>query len=84
MLASQASVRDEFDFETEEEEAKNTDEYSKYPLPFVIGSRQFKEEEYAGLFLPSDHEDGTYMQPICRQGGRVVSLGRHRIRSGVG
>merc|ERR1712137_816586 len=62
VLASQASVRDEFDFETEEEEAKNTDEYSKYPLPFVIGSRQFKEEEYAGLFLPSDHEDESDLE----------------------
>merc|ERR1711974_214004 len=49
VLQQSLLMKDEFDFDNEPK-----DEYSKFPLPFVIGTKQFKEEDYCGLYVPLD------------------------------
>eukprot|EP01133_Synstelium_polycarpum_P012310 gene12310-14441_t len=44
--------------ETAAKKAEKLDHYLRYPLPHIIGSQQFKEDDYCGLFIEeSDTEE---------------------------
>ena len=45
--------RDEFDFESK----PPPNEYNSLPLPHVVGTREFAEDDFCGLFIPA--EEGT-------------------------
>lgn len=52
---------------------KSHDEYSKRPLPFLIGSKEFLEDDMIGLYVPEEKEEpeGTFLSS-CIIDNRVL------------
>jgi hypothetical protein len=45
---------------------KAKDEFSKKPLPFVIGTKQFQDDDYCGLRIAEEEEEGSLVYSLSQ------------------